>query len=130
MGALTRKGDCGGVRTAVPMHQGQKVTANPSERLKNVPPPAGSRYQNWKFQVENGWIIPGPELAGGEVKSRESRLVPFGSTVSGGLSRKIWPRLFALWLRTQSEHGLWGRMGERTPSGILTRPKASFSTMQ
>ena len=37
---------------------GQDVTSSPAEKLKPAGPPSGSRYQNWKFQVENGVPIP------------------------------------------------------------------------
>jgi len=37
---------------------GQKLASRPSDRLKSAPPPVGSRYQNWKFQVEPAVIWP------------------------------------------------------------------------
>ena len=41
-----RGGVCSNVR------YGTKITLNPSDRLKNAGPAAGSRYQAWKFHVD------------------------------------------------------------------------------
>ena len=51
--------------------QGQKVASKAFERLK-VAPAVGSRYQNWKFQVESAVM----SLAGAVVKSREREASP------------------------------------------------------
>ena len=49
---------------------GQNVALKASETLNPAPPgPSGSRYQNWKFQVELDVICPAPEPVGGIVKS-------------------------------------------------------------
>ena len=45
----------------------ENVTPRPSVRLKSEPPPTGSRYQPWKYQVEPFVIV--PAAAGGMEKS-------------------------------------------------------------
>ena len=90
-GELNRRCFSGEDQSApVPLH-GQNVTSSPSERLNPDGPPAASRYQNWKFQVEPAVILPSPELAGGFVKSTRRETRPRLLVRTVGFKRKISP---------------------------------------
>ena len=69
----------------IPAHtaHGQNATSRPSERLKLAPPATGSRYQNWKCQVEPAVIWP---LAWGGFKySRLQLPMPDAHVIQAGV---------------------------------------------
>ena len=62
-----RSRDPAGLHAVPIVLYGAKVTSSPSVKLKAAPPPAGSRCQNWKYQVEPAVIV--VEAVGGAVTS-------------------------------------------------------------